>query len=171
MEALLNNLGIDWRLLLSQAVNFGLLLTVLRIFAYKPIVKLMKDRQARIEEGLVRADEADRRLLEANEGAKVKIKEAEAEGLAILRKTEADAKTLETRLTAEAHDKEAQLMKDAEAKAKEKEREANEAFRKEAAELVKAAIVKTVELSPDAVDRALVERAVKEIGDKTAAAK
>ena len=73
MSEFISQLGIDWKLLLSQSVNFLLLLTALRIFAYKPIVKLMKDRQAKIEEGLAKADEADRRLDEANAAMKTKM--------------------------------------------------------------------------------------------------
>jgi hypothetical protein len=38
MQQLLDNLGINWELLLSQAVNFALLLIVLRIFVYKPVI-------------------------------------------------------------------------------------------------------------------------------------
>lgn len=163
MRALLDNLGIDWKMLIAQAVNFGLLLVVLRIFAYQPLLTLMRKRRARIEEGLMKADEADRRLGQANEMAKAKVREAEAEGLSLLRKTEEDAKALEARLMGKAHEKEAAMMKEAGMKAKAKEKEAEEQFRREAANLVRQAIVRTVEMKPDAIDDALVERAVAEV--------
>lgn len=163
MQLLLDNLGIDWKLFLSQAVNFAVLLIALRFFAYKPLIALMKERKARIEEGLSKADEADRRLHEANQLAKEKMKEAEAAGMAMLRNTEEQAKVLEAKLTAHAHEKEALLLQEAEAKAKAKGEAADEAFRKEAADLVRAGIVRTVQLSPDAVDAALVEQAVQEM--------
>lgn len=163
MQLLLSNLGIDWKLFLGQAVNFGLLVIVLRIFAYKPLLAIMKERQARIAEGLTKAEEADRRLGEANEMVKEKMKEAEHAGMMMLRETEEQAKALETRLVSQAHEKEAALMADAELKANAKEQAAEEAFRKEAAELVKQAIVKTVAMSPEAVDKALIEQAVQEM--------
>ncbi len=167
MQELLNNLGINWKLLLSQAVNFGVLLIILRIFAYKPLLTFLHERRDRIAEGLTKADEADRRLDEANHMAQVKMKEAEAAGMQMLKKTEDDAKVLEAKLVAQAQAKETQMMQDAEMKAQEKVRAAEDAFRKEASALVRAAIVKTVEMSPDAVDAALVDKAVKELGMKS----
>ena len=38
MSELLSKLGIDWRLLIAQLINFLILLFVLRRFAYKPIL-------------------------------------------------------------------------------------------------------------------------------------
>ncbi len=74
MQQLVQQLGIDWRLLLSQAVNFALLLIVLRLYVYKPLLKIMHDRKLRIEEGLTKADEADRRLAETEEMRRQKMK-------------------------------------------------------------------------------------------------
>ena len=53
MQQLLSQLGINWELLVSQAVNFALLLIVLRLFVYKPLLKLLHDRRARIQDGFV----------------------------------------------------------------------------------------------------------------------
>src|SRR5580698_3729747 len=110
MEQLLSQLGIDWKLLLSQAVNFFLLLIVLRIFVYKPLLQLLHDRRKRIEEGIEKAKEADIRLMEAEEMKRAKIKEGETTAMGILRKTETDAKELEARMLAEAKKKEATAL-------------------------------------------------------------
>jgi F-type H+-transporting ATPase subunit b len=61
MEQLLTQLGIDWHLLISQAVNFFLLLIVLRIFVYKPLLTVLRERREKIENGIIKAEEADRR--------------------------------------------------------------------------------------------------------------
>ncbi|MGC9968742.1 MAG: hypothetical protein ABSC29_03390 [Minisyncoccia bacterium] len=164
MQQLFDQLGIDWHLLLSQAVNFFLLLVVLRIFVYKPLLKLLHDRRRRIEEGLVKADEADKRLLEVEEIGKGKIKEAEMQAVGILRKTEGDAKELEARLLAEAKRKEAEELANAAVRLKAQEADSRRATEKEAAAMVKRAIAKTVELSPEKIDDALIAKAVKEAG-------
>lgn len=70
----MGQLGIDWRLLLSQAANFALLLIVLSIFVYKPLLKLMHDRQNKINEGLVKAKAADERLHEIDAIGKGKVR-------------------------------------------------------------------------------------------------
>lgn len=163
MQDLFNNLGIDWKLLLSQGVNFGLLLIALRVFAYKPLLSLIKERRERIEKGLAYADEAEKKLGEASETARAKVREAEAEGLSILRKTEEEGRLLEEKLIEKAREKETALLKEAGEKARAKEEEARAAFNREAEELVKMAIVKTVELSPENIDKALVAKAVAEV--------
>lgn len=59
--------GVDWRLLLIQAVNFALLLLALHFFLYKPVLSLIDERRARIEKGVRDAAEAERRLRSADE--------------------------------------------------------------------------------------------------------
>lgn len=163
MQQLFSQLGIDWRLLLSQAVNFFALLIILWLLLYKPMLKLLRDRRQKIEEGITKAKMADVRLSEANETSKGKIKEAETQALGILRKTESDAKVLEAKLLEKAKDKEATALKDMDAMLRIKEDESRRSVERAAKELVKAALVKTVELDPASIDDALIARAVKEI--------
>jgi F-type H+-transporting ATPase subunit b len=162
MSQLFSQLGIDWHLLLSQAVNFLLVLAVLWAVAYKPLLKLLHDRRRKIEEGLTKADEAEKRLHEVDEIGKGKIKEAEAASLAILKKTERDAKELEADLLAQAKRKEAAELANAAAARMAQEEAARRSMELEAAGLVRSAIAKTVELKPEAIDDALIARAVKE---------
>jgi F-type H+-transporting ATPase subunit b len=160
MEQLVSQLGIDWELLLSQAVNFVLLLIILRIFVYKPMLKLLHDRREKIEGGLVKAEEAEKRLHEVDEIGKGKIKEAEAEAVGILKRTELDAKTLEEKLLGEAKRKEAEAVASTAVRLRSQEDESRRAMEKEAAALVRQAIVKTVELSPEKIDDALIAKAI-----------
>jgi F-type H+-transporting ATPase subunit b len=162
MQQLLSQLGIDWHLLLSQAVNFALLLIVLRIFVYKPLLKVLHDRREKIEGGLVKAEEAERRLHEVDEIGKGKIKHAEAEALGILKKTELEAKTLEEKLLAEVKRKEEEAVASTATRLRSQEDESRRAMEKEAAALVRQAIVKTVELSPEKIDDALIAKAINE---------
>ena len=162
MSQLFSQLGIDWHLLVSQAVNFLLLLIILRLIVYKPLLTLLHKRREKIEEGLTKADEADKRLEEIDQIGKEKIKEAEGTALQILKKTEGDAKELESKLIAEAKRKEAVELKNGEAALRAQEEASRRTVEQEAAAFIRAAIVKTVELSPDAIDDALIAKAVKE---------
>src|SRR3989344_4973877 len=160
MNELLTQLGIDWRLLLSQAANFLILLFVLRFFAYGPVMKMLRDRRMKIEGGLENAKEADLRLLEANEMMKEKLKEAEQASLAMLRETEVKSKELEARLLETTHEKEAAILENAEEIIRGKAEEARQKMRSEAVELVRAALIRAVEMDPKAVDEALIRVAV-----------
>lgn len=160
MEQFIEKLGIDWRLLLSQVVNFIVLIFVLRAFAYKPILKILHDRKKKIEEGLVKAREADERLGHIEVMKKEKLKEAEREALFMLRETEHKSKQMEAKMLDEARKKEAEVMAGAERAALAKQEEARLVMEQEAAKLVKAAIMKTVEMKPEEIDEKLIERAV-----------
>ena len=73
MQELLHSLGIDWRLLIAQGVNFAILLAVLGRFVYRPIMKMLDDRR-----------EGVRRAIEREEIAAAKLAAAEAEKEAML---------------------------------------------------------------------------------------
>lgn len=167
MSELVHNLGLDWKLLLSQAVNFLLLLVILRQFAYKPLLNILKERRERIEEGLAKASEAENRLAEVDVIAKDKMKATEAEAMTMMRSAEERSKKAEAAMLDEARGKEAAMLASAEMAAKAKEQEAMKRLESEAAEIVKRALIRTVEMSPDKVDEALIKKAVGEMA-KTA---
>ena len=56
--------GINWQLLIVQAINFGLLLFILWYFLYTPILKLIDDRQKKIAEGVKTAEARANSVLE-----------------------------------------------------------------------------------------------------------
>ena len=155
--------GIDWKLFLSQVVNFLILLTILRLFVYKPVLKLLHDRKHKIEEGLEKAEEADRRLGEVQEIAKDRLKVADAESIALIRKAEEHAKAREAVLMAEAGKKQERLLGDARAAAEAERVQAREEFAREAGQMVRKAIERTVELSPAHIDESLIKKALKEL--------
>lgn len=162
MSELLHQLGIDWKLLLSQAANFLILLIVLRAFAYKPILRIIEERRTRIEEGFTKAKEADGRLAQMNELAKEKMKETEHEALRMLQDAERRAKDREANMLEESEKKNQALLAEAEQILQTKALEARAKMEHEAAELVRDAIVKTVELDPKAIDETLIKRALAE---------
>lgn len=166
MNQLLSQLGIDWKLLLSQAVNFFILLIVLTFFVYKPLIKIIKQRNARIKEGLDKAEEADIRLKDIDNIGKKKIKEAENVSIGIIKDTEKKAKILAEELQKKTEEKQIQMQKDLQANYKKQQEEANDIVLKNVVELVKKTIVKTVELNPNAIDEALIKKAAAGIKDE-----
>src|SRR5258708_1800420 len=98
MNEFLTQFGIDWKLFVSQLVNFALILVFLRFFVYKPILKVIKERNEKIREGLNKAKEADIRLKEVDEINKEKIKEAQIASMNMMKATEKNAKDLAEKL-------------------------------------------------------------------------
>jgi F0F1-type ATP synthase membrane subunit b/b' len=51
-NAFIEQFGIDWKLFLSQLINFVLILIILKFFVYNPVLKTLKERNKKIKEGL-----------------------------------------------------------------------------------------------------------------------
>ena len=55
MEEFVETFHIDWKLMIAQIINFGLVFLVFYFLAAKPLRKLMKERTEEIEGGLTNA--------------------------------------------------------------------------------------------------------------------
>lgn len=163
MIDLIEQLGINWKLFLSQAVNFFILLIVLKLFVYKPVLKIIKERNQRIKAGLAKAEEADARLKEIDEIGEERIRTAEKQSIEIIKGTEKKAKALEYKLQKENEEKQALIQKEQQEQLKKMQEENKKKVLAEAAGLVRKTLIKTVELKPDDIDEALIKKAVKEV--------
>lgn len=62
MSELLQKLGVDWRLLIAQIVNFFILFFILRKFLYRPVLSYLEERRKHIANGVRDAERASERL-------------------------------------------------------------------------------------------------------------
>jgi F-type H+-transporting ATPase subunit b len=138
MSQLFTAFGIDWRLLLIQAFNFGLLLVVLSYFLYKPILKIIDERREKIAEGVRTADAASRRLAEAKEEGDKQIGDAAREAQSLVAAARASGEVKKATIVSEAEARAQAILKDAEARITENERQA---FVKSERDIAKAAML------------------------------
>lgn len=80
-------LGIDWRALLFQVLNFSVLLVVLRLVAYKPILRILDARRVKIEESLKNASDIETMKQQMQAEQKALLTKTEKEAEAILDQT------------------------------------------------------------------------------------
>ncbi len=98
---ILNEFGIDWRLLIAQIINFAILLLVLKLILYKPILKMLEDRKIRIAEAEENAASIEKRLEKIEKEREKTMERASAEATKILEEaTKSSAEIIE-----EAHTK------------------------------------------------------------------
>ena len=133
MSQLFATFGINWKLLLIQGINFGVLLAALSYFLYRPLMKLIDERRERIAEGVRAAEAAAQRLSTAKEEGDKIIGDGarEAEGLVAAARKNAEEKGSE--IVKGAETRADALMKDATARAEEQQRQALLASEKEIA--------------------------------------
>lgn len=160
MEAL----GIDLKLIIAQIVNFLILFIILSKFLYKPIVKMLDDRQKKIERGISDSEAAEKCLGEAGKKAE-KIREdafLEADKIIKAAKKDYDEKALV--IIKKANEQAEKIVGRAnEEAALAKERALKEA-KKELSSVVVMALDKIIEneLSPEQKTK-LTEKAIKEL--------
>ncbi|OHA09393.1 MAG: hypothetical protein A3B37_02415 [Candidatus Sungbacteria bacterium RIFCSPLOWO2_01_FULL_59_16] len=160
MADLFHQLGIDWRLLLAQGVNFFVVLAVLTALVYRPLLRLLAERRARIEFGLKGAAEAERRLKEIDMERTARIAAADREAVAIVGEAEQTARHRVEAIVDDANQKSEDILKNAASTAEHQRLQALDALAGEAHELIRAAIGKTVELDPKTIDEKLIHDAL-----------
>jgi len=67
MESIISTFHIDWKIIIAQAVNFGVVFVVLYIFALKPLGKLMAERSEKIGKGIEDAKKSNELLQKIDE--------------------------------------------------------------------------------------------------------
>jgi len=119
MEQLFDAFGIDWKLLIAQAINFGVLLVALTYFLYKPVLKTLDERREKVAKGVLDAEEAERKLAEADSVVSTRLQGAEGEAESIVAGARETATQERTRILKEAEARAADVAADADARAKE----------------------------------------------------
>lgn len=144
MESLLDAFGIDVKLLLAQLVNFGVLFVALTWLLYKPVMKTLDERAAKIAQGVEDAEIASEKALQADENAAKVVKGAETEAEGIVSSARDLAGTEKSRIMKEAEARAAQVAADAEARAEETAAKALRDSEKEVARLAVLAAEKVL---------------------------
>ncbi|MCI0597866.1 F0F1 ATP synthase subunit B [Candidatus Parcubacteria bacterium] len=138
METLLDAFGVDWKLLLAQAVNFGVLLVVLWLVLYKPVMKTLDERAKKIAQGVEDAERASQKLASADDEAANIVAKADVNASTIVTSARTSALEEKARIVKEAEERAARLEKDAQARAKE---EAARALRDSEREVARLSIL------------------------------
>lgn len=103
MPEIFEKLGLNGALLISQIVNFALLILLLKKFAYGPVLKMLNDRSEKIEKSLKEAKQIEEELRDTEKTKVAEIKKAKEEAAEIIKKaydvaqTNADKAIEETR--------------------------------------------------------------------------
>lgn len=144
MSELFSAFGIDWRLLVINLINFGLLLLALWYFLYGPLTAMLEERRKRIAQGMHEAEAAGRKLREIEESRAAKLAEAGKEAETLMSHARKAAGEKEREIVAAGEAAAGRLLKDAESQAKELKAQALEESRHEVAKLIVLGVEKTM---------------------------
>jgi F-type H+-transporting ATPase subunit b len=143
MEGIIEAFGIKLDLIIIQIFNFAILMGALGYFLYKPILKMLKEREDKISQGLKDAELAAEAKAEAGKEKQIILTTAhqEAEAIGSRAKAAADAKASE--IVDQARAKAEQAIKEAEQKSQQLK---NQAVTESEKEIAQMAILATEKL-------------------------
>jgi F-type H+-transporting ATPase subunit b len=156
-------LGFSIPNLIAQVVSFGLLLLLLRLFAYKPIMKMLDQRAQRIKESLEAGERAKQDAVSAEKEVAKKIEEASASGQKIVEQASKAAEEVKKRAEQDARKEAEGIIEKARAEAQREKTEAMSELRKDVADLAVTVAGKALSRSLDKdTQRALIDDVMKE---------
>lgn len=164
---LLEKLGIDWRLLIAQLVNFLILVLILYKFLYKPLLKMLDGRKEKIEKGLRDAEQLGMELEKTKELQAAEIQKAKQEARGIIEEADKRAEAAGAETKAKTKAEVEKLIMVAKNQMIEEKSKMMVEIKKEAAELVIAVAEKVVGKTIDAkAQKNLIEEMLQEVNKK-----
>ncbi len=136
MSAVLTTFGIDWHLLLINAINFGLLMLALWYFLYEPVMRILEDRREKVAQGVRDAQAAAHKLKEIEESRVQTLVEAGKEADALVAGARAAGAAKEREMLSKGEATAATVLRDAEAQAAELKARSIEESKQEVAKLI-----------------------------------
>lgn len=160
MEAL----GVDFKLLLSQIVNFLVLFILLSWLLYKPITKLLAEREKKVKEAMEWAEKTKKESEELEEKVKERMEKTKQEAKEILDESRSQAEA-DRKKTLEIAQKESEeIVKKTKEQIEAEKEQMKEELKKETAKLAILAASKILDKSIDEKDqKRLSEEALREV--------
>ena len=124
MGELFATFGLNVNLLIIQAVNFGITLAVLWWFLFRPLIKIIDERKAKVAKGVEDAAAAARARSEIEGEKSGIITSAQKEAEAVVARAMDEGKKERNAIVKQAQDRAEALQRDAEAQAAEAMRRA-----------------------------------------------
>ncbi len=104
-------LSIQPVVVLTQVLNLLILMLALYFILYKPLLKMMTEREKKIKDGVENADKADKMLSEATVTQAEIVKKANMEGQQVMEKARKAGEELKSGIVGNAHTEAGQIIK------------------------------------------------------------
>jgi F-type H+-transporting ATPase subunit b len=136
MDQVFAAFGVDWRLLIINLINFGILLTALWYFLYGPLTKMLASRRDTLAQGVADAEDAAARLRDIEASRASMIADAGKEADKLVADARQSASSKQKELIAAGEAAAASVVKSAEAQAQELKQQAIAESKQEVAKLI-----------------------------------
>ncbi len=153
-------LGLNLPGLVSQLVNFLLILIILRVLLWKPFLRMLDERRTRIEQGLQASEQAQQAAAESQEESRRVLEEARAEGRELIARAQETSTRLRTDMEEQARREADQIV----ARAREEiERERLQAVQTLRAEFADLTVLAAERVVGQSLDRAAHQQLIDDV--------
>lgn len=160
-QGLFEALGVDWKLLVEQALAFLILVWLLKKFVYPALIKAIDSRRDTIEAGMKEAKESQEAAEKVQDQVAELLEQSRKEADEILARTHQEAAAMMSEAEDKAKQRAEQIVTDARAQLDNDVRKAREALKQDTIELVAMATEKVVGEKLDATkDAKLITKAL-----------
>jgi F-type H+-transporting ATPase subunit b len=161
--AFFEGIGINGPLLLTQIVTFIILLLLLRVVAYKPIMRMLDERSNKVKESIEQAEAVQAQSAQAEEQLRKQLEEAGRESQERIARAVKAGEEVKQRAQEDAKKDAEALITRARAEIQQERDEAVQEVRREFADLTVLAAGKVIERSLDKeAHRDLIEKVLEE---------
>ena len=159
----MEGLGISLPMLLAQIVNFGILLGLLYLVAYKPIMRMLDERSRKIKESMEQTEFVKEQAARAEEEVKKQLEAAAKEGQEVITRAAKTGEELRQKTQQQAKQEAEALITRARAEIRRERDDAIGELRKEVADLAILAAGKVIDRSLDKkAHRQLIDKVLEE---------
>ena len=136
MAEIFATFGIDWRLLLINTVNFGVVLFVLWYFLYAPVMKILEERRQKMAKGVEDAQKAEAELGAIKGSRAEMLAKAGKEADSVVSEARSAGATKQKELILQAEAAAARTIEEAKAEAEDLKNKAVQESKQEVAKLI-----------------------------------
>lgn len=159
----MEGLGISVPTLITQVVTFVILLVLLRVFAYKPIMRMMDERSRRVKESMAQAEALKAQSARGEEELKKQLEAASREGQDRIARAVRAGEEVKQKAQEDAKKEAEGLVTRARAEIRQERDDAINEVRREFADLTVLAAGKVIEKSLDKEEhRRLIDQVLEE---------
>ncbi len=150
--------------LLGQMITFVLFVWITKRYIWPPIIKALKDRQAKIADGLAAAEKGHLELVRAQEQVLLNLKESKEQGANIILEAKKQSDSIIDAARQSAHEEGQRIITQAHAEVAQMVSQAKETLRKEVATLALFGAEKILEKGVDSgTHQQMLEKLAQEI--------
>jgi len=162
MESLISTFHIDWKIIIAQMINFGIVFAVLYVYALKPLSKLMKEREDKIVKGLEDAKSNANILGKTEKEYADALTKARNEANIIFQDGKKEAEVKKSQMLEEARTEVTRMIENGK---KTLEAEKSKMVQDAKKEIVSVAMLATEKLVGSLAHKSIDEKVVKELSD------